>query len=78
MQTGIDVRRYSDVLVKKLGRRAPEHAALRAELLLEAGDFDRYAAWKQIVRSVNEHLAQARPDRHRDAVRKEGGASASH
>jgi hypothetical protein len=86
MHTAIDVRRYSDVLIKKLGRRAPQHAAIRAELLLEAGEFDRYAVWKQIVQSVNERLAQARRERADRATsrmaagagRKEGGVCVPH
>ena len=54
MQTDIDVQRYTDALVKKLGRRAPAHAAVRAEMMLEAGELNLYETWKEIIQSVND------------------------
>ena len=59
MQTDIDVQRYTDALVKKLGRRAPAHAAVRAEMMLEAGELNLYETWKEIIQSVNDRLAAA-------------------
>ncbi len=56
----IGVECYAEVLIRKLGRWAPEHAAVRAEMLLEVGDFERYTFWKQLVQSINEHLAEDR------------------
>ena len=34
---------------------------MRADAMLEAGDLDGYAAWKRIVRAVEELLAEERP-----------------
>ena len=59
MQAEIDIRRYSDVLVRKLGKRAPAHAAVRAEKMLEAGELGLYETWKAIVQSVNDRLVAA-------------------
>ncbi len=33
---------------------APIHAAMRTDAMLEAGDLDGYAAWKRILRAVEE------------------------
>ena len=60
MRTDIDVQRYTDVLVKKLGRRAPVHAAVRAEMMLEAGELDLYETWKEIIQLANDRLAAAK------------------
>ncbi len=41
-------------LVKRRGQDAPIQAAMRADAMLEKGDLDGYAAWKQILRAVEE------------------------
>ncbi len=40
--------------MKRHGPDAPIHAAMRANAMLEAGDPDGYAAWKRILRAVEE------------------------
>ncbi len=46
--------------MKHHGQDAPIHAAMRADAMLEAGDLDGYAAWKRILRAVEE-LQRAEP-----------------
>ncbi len=65
MQTPIDVQRYTDVLVRKLGRRAPVHAAVRAEMMLEAGELALYETWKEIIQSANDRLAAVKREQAR-------------
>ena len=46
---------------KTLGNKdAPIQAALRADAILEKGDLDGYAAWRRILRAVEE-LQRAEP-----------------
>jgi len=44
----------AQVLVKRHGQDAPIHAAMRADALLDVGDLEGYAVWKQILRAVGE------------------------
>ncbi len=39
----LDIYRSANVLVKRHGKDAPIHAAMRADAMLEAGDLDGYA-----------------------------------
>jgi len=50
----LDIYRSANVLVKHHGVDAPIEAAMRADALLEAGDLDGAAAWKRILRAVEE------------------------
>ncbi len=50
----LDIYRTANVLVKQHGPDAPIHAAMRADAMLEAGDLDGYAAWKRILRTIEE------------------------
>ncbi len=50
----IDIWRSANVLVKHHGQNAPIRAAMRADAMLEAGDMDGYAAWRRILRAVEE------------------------
>ncbi len=50
----LDIYRTANVLVKQHGEDAPIQAAMRADELLEAGDLDGLAVWRQIVAAVNE------------------------
>ncbi len=43
-----------NILVKRHGKDAPFHAAMRADGLLEAGDPDGSAMWKRILRVIEE------------------------
>ncbi len=50
----LDIYRSANVLVKRHGQDAPIHAAMRADVMLEAGDLDGYAVWRRILRAVEE------------------------
>ncbi len=50
----LDIYRTANVLVKRHGRDAPIHAAMRADELLEAGDLEGRAVWKRVLRAVGE------------------------
>ncbi len=50
----LDIYRSANVLVKQHGPDAPVHAAMRADAMLEAGDLDGLAAWKRVLRAVEE------------------------
>ncbi len=49
-----DIYRAAHVIIKQYSQDAPTHAAMRAVAMLEAGDLDGYAAWKRILRAVEE------------------------
>ncbi len=49
------------MLVKQHGQDAPIEAAMRADELLEAGDLGGYAAWKRILRAVEELDGRLKP-----------------
>ncbi len=50
----IDIFRIAHLLVKRHGQDAPVEAAIRADAMLDKGDLDGYAAWKRILRAVEE------------------------
>ncbi len=50
----LDIYRSANLLVKRHGEDAPVEAAMRADVMLEAGDLDGYAVWKRILRAVAE------------------------
>ncbi len=50
----IDIYRVANLLVKRHGTDAPVEAAMRADAMLEKGDLDGLAAWKRILRAVEE------------------------
>ena len=54
MTSDLDIYRSANVLVKQHGADAPIHAAMRADAMLEKGDLDGCAAWKRILRAVEE------------------------
>ncbi len=53
--------RNRHLLVKQHGEDALIHAAMRADMMLEAGDLDSYGVWKRILRAVEE-LQGAEPE----------------
>ncbi len=57
----LDIYRSANLLVKQHGQDAPIHAAMRADAMLDKGDLDGYAAWKRILRAVEELLSKERP-----------------
>ncbi len=54
MIPNLDIYRSANVLVKQHGTDAPIRVAMRADAMLEAGDLEGYAAWKRILRAVEE------------------------
>ncbi len=50
----IDIYRVANLLVKRHGQDASIEAAMRADAMLDKGDPDGYAAWKRILRAVEE------------------------
>ena len=50
----IDIWRSAKLLVDQHGDEAPIHAAMRTDELLDAGDLDGAAAWRQIIRAIEE------------------------
>ncbi len=54
MTPELDIFRSANLLVKQHGQDAPIHAAMRADAMLDKGDLDGYAVWKQILRAVEE------------------------
>ncbi len=54
MISDLGVYRGANVLVKRHGEDAPIHAAMRADAMLDKDDLDGYAAWKRILRAVEE------------------------
>ena len=54
MTSDIDIFRAANLLIKQHGDEAPIHAAMRADELLDAGDFDGCGLWKRIIRAIEE------------------------
>ncbi len=54
MIPALDIYRSAQVLVKQHGQAAPIEAAMRADAMLDKGDLDGLAAWKRILRAVEE------------------------
>ncbi len=50
----LDIYRAASVIIMQYGEDAPIHAAVRADAMLEKGDLDGAAAWKRILRAVEE------------------------
>ena len=50
----IDIYRVANLLVKRHGQDASIEAAMRADAMLDKGDLAGYAAWKRILKAVEE------------------------
>ncbi len=50
----LDIYRSAQALVKRHGEDAPNHAAMKADAMLDKGDLDGCAVWKRILRAVEE------------------------
>ncbi len=57
----LDIYRSANLQVKQHGEDAPIHAAMRADAMLGKSDLDGYAAWKRIIKAVEELLSKERP-----------------
>ncbi len=55
----LDIYRSAQALIKRHGQDAPIHVALRADAMLDKGNLDGYAVWKQILRAVEEFQGAA-------------------
>ena len=60
MTSPIDIYQTANELIKQHGDNAPIHAAMQADELLDAGDMDGQAVWKQILAAVEELLSRER------------------
>ena len=65
MTSDLDIYRTANELIKQHGDDAVIHAAMQADKMLEAGDIDGQAVWKQILAAIDELLSKERP---RDAT----------
>jgi len=54
MISDLDIYRAATLPIKKYGRDAPNHAAMWADAMLESGTLDGYAAFKRILRAIEE------------------------
>ncbi len=58
----LDIHHTANELIKQHGEDAPIHAAMRADEILEAGDLDGQATWKQILKTIEELQSRERPE----------------
>ncbi len=54
MTSNLDIYRSANVIINRHGEDAPIEAAMRADAMLDKGDLDGYAAWKRILKAVEE------------------------
>ncbi len=54
MTSDLDIWRSANRLVKQHGLDAPIEAAMMADLMLDRADLGGYAAWRRILRAVEE------------------------
>ncbi len=62
MTSDLDIYRAAHLLIKRHGDDAPIEATMRADELMEAGNMEGVAVWKQIVKAVEELLSEERPE----------------
>ena len=62
MTSDLDIYRAANELIKQHGDKAPIHAAMRADELLEAGDLDGKAVWVRIMKAIGELLSEKQTD----------------
>ena len=60
MTSDIDVYRSAHALIQQHGEAAAIEAAMKADAMLDEGDLDGAAVWRQIVTAINE-LQRAEP-----------------
>ena len=54
MTSEIDVYRSAHALIQQHGEAAAIEAAMKADAMLDKGDLDGYAAWRRILRAVED------------------------
>ena len=52
MISDLDIWRAANLLIQRYGADAEIEAAKRADQMLERGDLDGHAVWKQIMRAI--------------------------
>ena len=57
-----DIYLTAHLLIKQHGEEASIHAAMKADEMLEAGDMDGCAVWKQILKAADELLSEEVPE----------------
>ena len=62
MTSDLDIYRAANELIEQHGDDAPIRAAMRADAMLQKGDVDGCAAWKRILKAIDELLAKERPE----------------
>ena len=62
MTSDLDIYRAANELIKQHGGKAPIHAAMRADELLEAGAMEGKAVWVRIAKAVEELLSDKQTD----------------
>ncbi len=62
MTTDLDMYRAAHLLICQHGEDAPIQAAMRADRMLEIGDLDAQAAWKRILKAIDDLLAVEPPE----------------
>ena len=60
MTSDLDIYRAANVIIERYGKDALIHSTKRASAMLDKGDLDAYAAWKRILRAIEE-LQKAGP-----------------
>ncbi len=56
MTTDLDIYRSAAALIKRYGEDALIQAAMRADALLDEGDMEGSAVWRQILAAIEELL----------------------
>ncbi len=54
MISDLDIYRAANVIIKQYGEKARLHATMRADAMLKAGDSNGHAAFKRILRVIEE------------------------
>jgi hypothetical protein len=54
MTHDLDINRAAKAIIRKFGEDAPNHAAMRADAMLEGGDLDGHVVWMVILRVIDE------------------------
>ena len=62
MTSDLDMYRAAHLLIRQHGEDAPIQAAMRADRMLEIGDLDAQAAWKRILKAIDDLLAVEPPE----------------
>ncbi len=59
MTSDLDIYRAANVIIERYGKDAQIHSTKRASAMLDKGDLDAYAAWKRVLRAIEELQREA-------------------